>query len=909
MTSRVVPPALRAMSRVSRQVRSSLSGSSDAPGIIELLRNVDAFVLECSTSPGQDSLLNALDDELQGIHHDLVGHDSLEEIQVFLRVLYHLRPILSSTSIIGTWFDLVLRPALREPKLPTEAVNNAKELIICALEGSVNSEKVSEFRRRLLDLYLLDAMNEGSGADVLEWAELDQEQRDKKTLWKGNLEDLLVKYGLQRPTDLLTGVAICFATPSSRLQLFMFLNVYTSQRSFQALSSALAAHPVMALLLRSLLLDNSSTVCTTGLTVVVKLLSIFAVHASTELKALLPQLYAVLLRMINWKERPLSDLHSTTSAADLEEIPAEAEIVLDQEIQNERALHIRSDLGWERLELTFDSTASSAPSPRALFTILYYLFPRTTLRFLREPTVCLAEQRFETPYTISWEEALDNEKIRSQSESLTRTHLLHPLIIWRDTSSELSQPDFWAVYGVSQVASESMMLDLRHAAFAMRARHPELAPDSKQDDELQSLLVPENDVPLVDPPSLFSSTEDLSLNALTPHPQPVELREPAGRPRISLQYMLSASVALKSNMDIEIIQPSHSWPTGLFPTAASSPSRKSISLPPESESSSLLQADTPSHIENAQHPSHVVQAISGLQREVLLLRNELNFELWLSRENVKHIGRLFQDRILSKNAENERQGLFNKLRKYRAQVTELERELKEHKEQAFSAKNKYADWNTELQSKLREFRKEKKTWITEAASLRSAEKEAKDQFVAQGKLLSEAAKEVFDLKTQKKETQHKIDRLRDYEQQIEQHIKMQRLWDDDFQKFNARGEELDLMKSKYRQMEMRLETYEKIHAEMDDSARVYRRQIQALEARLAVANKKNGASRHMPAEEIAAFVAEKAALTNSNTQLRDENIDLREEIEEMTAMVEMLKAQVSGKKGLVSARASPIMFG
>jgi hypothetical protein len=48
----------------------------------------------------------------------------------------------------------------------------------------------------------------------------------------------------------------------------------------------------------------------------------------------------------------------------------------------------------------------------------------------------------------------------------------------------------------------------------------------------------------------------------------------------------------------------------------------------------------------------------------------------------------------------------------------------DHKEQASSAKNKYADWNTELQSKLREFREEKKSWIKEAAALRSAEKEA-----------------------------------------------------------------------------------------------------------------------------------------------------------------------------------------
>jgi hypothetical protein len=42
--------------------------------------------------------------------------------------------------------------------------------------------------------------------------------------------------------------------------------------------------------------------------------------------------------------------------------------------------------------------------------------------------------------------------------------------------------------------------------------------------------------------------------------------------------------------------------------------------------------------------------------------------------------------------------------------------------------------------------------------------------------LAEAAKEVFALQTQKKESQHKIDRLHDYERQIEQHLKVQRLW-------------------------------------------------------------------------------------------------------------------------------------
>jgi tRNA uridine 5-carbamoylmethylation protein Kti12 len=67
---------------------------------------------------------------------------------------------------------------------------------------------------------------------------------------------------------------------------------------------------------------------------------------------------------------------------------------------------------------------------------------------------------------------------------------------------------------------------------------------------------------------------------------------------------------------------------------------------------------------------------------------------------------------------------FNKLRKYRTQVINLETEIREHKQHASSAKNKYADWNTELQKKLKELREEKKAWISETATLRSAEKEA-----------------------------------------------------------------------------------------------------------------------------------------------------------------------------------------
>ena len=54
----------------------------------------------------------------------------------------------------------------------------------------------------------------------------------------------------------------------------------------------------------------------------------------------------------------------------------------------------------------------------------------------------------------------------------------------------------------------------------------------------------------------------------------------------------------------------------------------------------------------------------------------------------------------------------------------LERELKEHKEQAIAARGKYAEYNNELHQKIHAFREEKKGWIMEAAVLRKKEKEA-----------------------------------------------------------------------------------------------------------------------------------------------------------------------------------------
>lgn len=200
------------------------------------------------------------------------------------------------------------------------------------------------------------------------------------------------------------------------------------------------------------------------------------------------------------------------------------------------------------------------------------------------------------------------------------------MIVRRDASSEISSDDYWTRYTVARITSEAVLLDRRNADISIHERRSrDFAGGSPGG-------------------TRFTGSDD----GATPAPiRPVKL---APESPVSLQDMITTSVALKSNLHTEIRTTSQR-PSSLF-AMSTSPSRTPSSSPPPPDASFVSDDGI---------PYHITQAISGLQRDVLLLRNELNFELWLSRENVKHIARLFQDKIISDNVETERQGLVCKI--------------------------------------------------------------------------------------------------------------------------------------------------------------------------------------------------------------------------------------------------------
>ncbi|KIL68561.1 hypothetical protein M378DRAFT_120766 [Amanita muscaria Koide BX008] len=831
-----------------RDVRSALESAPDAPTLSEIARATEEHVAECSSFPDFDNLILSLEEELQAVHRDIVDYSLPYQLEVFLVVLSHLKSYLSLSSMFY-WWDIVLRPALREPKLGTVAVDQAKELVLDTLRKT-EANLHHDFRRRLFDLYLLDTYNEGSDHDVLEHAELDADQRDMRTCWKVNLENILLKFGHEYPQDFMTEVHDLFTSPSSRFQLFMLLNIYSSSSSFATSAIIMAKHPLMIHLLLSMLFDNSSTVYSAGLSVVVKLLPVLAAHAHEELRALLPMLLTVLAGLMCWKQR-----HTTYVQTSLDGAPNTG---IQSELEEEAnpVLRPHPQWNWERLERTFNLRTPVCPSPRPYFTILYYLYPAKLLKFLRSPVKYLTDDGFPSPWTEGWEQALNQDEIRACSERLLREHMCHPAFLWHDAGSQPEGAEFWAQFPVDRIATEAIMLDVHNYALGALKCRPEAAQGNSSK-------------------SNAASVADNS-DANEPIHRVLPLDKSSGSLSMSLPAMVNSSFALKSNLNL---------------VAEESASKSHQSNPPSSSLPPSMDAGEAREIfdegNDISVPPQYLQAVARLQSEVLLLRNELNFELWLSRENVKHISRLFLDRSSIKSAEAERQGLYNKLRKYRAQVVLLESELHEYKAQASSAKNKYAEWNMELQKKLKELREEKKSWVADSAALRRAKNDYKTLLDSQEKLLEEANKKLFESETWRKENQHKIDRLHDYEEQISKHIRMQQLWEQDFARFNERGEQVSMIQSHFKQMELRLESYEKTQIEMDAQTRAYRRQIQTLEARLSQMRRKTESLRYPIEQEIASVAAEKATLIKANQKLREENVRLREEIDELRAVVEV----------------------
>ena len=204
--------------------------------------------------------------------------------------------------------------------------------------------------------------------------------------------------------------------------------------------------------------------------------------------------------------------------------------------------------------------------------------------------------------------------------------MLHPNLVVMDAKTELTDKTRWMKMEPPDVIAQIMGLDLTNAA----SRVAFMASEKEEPVDMldETLWDKEHESPVQSPP--YETVQRTESN--------LQLHQHDPAKPVMISNIVTLHKALKSGA--EVLVGDDVWDAGLEPTQSSAdepPSTSNLSLRDMSQETKLL--------------------LAALKREVLLLRNELNFELFVKQQHLQHIGRLHREHVLDSSVEAERQQL------------------------------------------------------------------------------------------------------------------------------------------------------------------------------------------------------------------------------------------------------------
>ncbi|KAG1159777.1 hypothetical protein G6F37_004579 [Rhizopus arrhizus] len=473
--------------------------------------------------------------------------------------------------------------------------------------------------------------------------------------------------------------------------------------------------------------DNSTTLIATSVTNLIMLLP----RICTSLPPFLPQLFYIFARAICWDQ--LRDLRKKQSIDASYHAPT---YITD---------------GWDCVDYTFSklSAPPSNPQTGAFFTSLYGLYPCNFLKFLYKPYAYFKEKEFIIP------EEFDEETFKSRTITQVTRHMLHPNLVLMDTDSELTDKTRWMKMEPPDVMAQIMGLDLTNAA--SRVAFSNGKKTNRQTNLLDESLWKEDQEE--------SGKEDVTteVSFTEERVDKEEVKEDNKQPAAMASSIMNLHRALKSGA--EVLVGDDVW--------------DSVGIK-EQESTSLLdQQQTATEVNDKAISSETKLLLAGLKREVLLLRNELNFELFLKQQHLQHIGRLHREHVLDSSVEAERQQLYNTTRMLRAQLNQTTSALEKLRAESALTKQKHIKWEDEQSGKLRGYREARKEWQNQMTQIEYQMEEYKKELKEQKEQLNLAKQQIFELENELKTLDPVLNKVTENEHRVKQLTQQMLLWEAD----------------------------------------------------------------------------------------------------------------------------------
>ncbi|TQN73905.1 Tuberous sclerosis 1 protein-like protein [Colletotrichum shisoi] len=671
-----------------------------------------------------DSSAERLQDELLSIWEKHVK-GAPAKYAPYIHIFRLLVPAIRTPARLFKWWDILNDPVLenitREKGLMEESHHATLEVLMLDTPENDDSNTeaiVNPFAKRLLLTWLEKYYKIQSETDL-------SAQSSERAI-----RQALITYGKKRPRDFLFTLDTCFVRSEFRARVAKLLCEFVQSQPPHL--HLILQTPLFNNLLRCLQQDTSATVISVAITALIMILP----HMPSSLVPYLPSLFNIYARLLFWDSERTGIVEATSD-------------------ENEQK-SLASPSGWETCPYSQETDDVEVPHLANYFTILYGLYPINFMDYIRKPQRYLRHANAANPDELE----VQPTEIRHKSERYRQSHLLHPNFYTLTIESEKTDFGRWMTSEPAEVVAECMALRFSPETFAT------VNPGNTQTAEGDNFLLGDE----LDRDGLGPAL--LSGSGSEPGAESWRNKEQDSRASSRVhstsqgQSSVSSQPSHRNSLEVpkaDVIADSPTLPPQLIPSASHTQlqdmlhSNKVIksglhqTLANDSVPSLALSHQEPAAEKSGSHMPPPLPAISAptsvsdgqsqiahLQRQILLLHNDLNFERYLKQQHMAHIGELRRRQVREAASEAETQNLILTNRTLRKRLEDSKKAEMQIRKESEKSRTLAKKWESDLSAKLRALREESRKTKTEIQSLQQELQGAREECEKLKKLVCDA---------------------------------------------------------------------------------------------------------------------------------------------------------------------------
>lgn len=630
-----------------------------------------------------------------------------QKLGAFVGVLRELRPAIDGEEEALAWYRDVARPIVTGIAYKRGAVEDAQEFVTQLMihdeeEESERQGTSDEICRDLLKVYL----ERTAGV-----AEEDKFVAEENVQVAQQVENCLCQYGRKMAKQLFHHLDDLVVRADTRLQGLTLLSSFLRNQTPHLYT--VIHTPLVDSLLKCLMNDTSTTILSVALTSLIMLLP----HIPGSLTPRLPRLFLIYSRLLCWER------FSALSSISQKNLVTDDRYPADEERENG---DVGLDASWEKARPQDGVIEATTPELMTYYTYLYGLFPLNFMDYIRKPRRYLKNANFPSAEDFD----LDRAVIRSRSDQFRQAHLLHPNFFNMTIEDEKIDPK-WPKMDPADVVADCHSL-------CVNARPALMSPGPPPTGKLPPL-----------PPMPTSHNGSLS-----PAMSHTSLRSGTGSSwregnsaRISGTTVDPESPILGPEDDNEHAPRKSSRGRSI------SDLRDEFPLP----GTGLGSLKSPKEA-----PEQPQTNVAYLQREVTLLRNDLNFERWHKSQYSQHIAQLMRKAVKDATVEAETLNLINANRALKQQLDQVRSAREATIKDANLTRKQANNLEHNLTERFQKMKKEQEVWAADMEELRRLRVEMKHY----RDLLSASEARELNKSHQMEIMQRDIDSMEDLQRQL-----------------------------------------------------------------------------------------------------------------------------------------------